>query len=171
MEPLHKLPANWQLFFFIINATGMALVAFMLVGVYEWIVAKTEANLTIEYDRAEGLLRNILPDAIATKLKDSPELIAEEHKQVSVLFADIVNFTATSSKLTKAACDSQETSPTHAGDGIAVSGAWSNHLAEDRNCTIGFSSRRRRGMLGAGERNTICKNIVYVYNLLSWHAI
>ena len=102
MEPLHKLPANWQLFFFIINATGVALVAFMLVGVYEWIVAKTEANLTIEYDRAEGLLRNILPDAIATKLKDSPELIAEEHKQVSVLFADIVNFTATSSKLTPA---------------------------------------------------------------------
>ena len=35
MEPLHKLPANWQLFFFIINATGMALVAFMLVGVFE----------------------------------------------------------------------------------------------------------------------------------------
>ena len=74
----------------------------MLVGVYEWIVTKTEVERTVEYDRAEALLRIILSDAIAAKLKDSPDLIAEEHKQVSVLFADIVNFTATSSKLTPA---------------------------------------------------------------------
>jgi class 3 adenylate cyclase len=64
---------------------------------------KAEAELTVEYERAESLLRNILPDEIAEKLKDGPELIAEEHKQVSILFADIVGFTAASSRLTPSA--------------------------------------------------------------------
>ncbi len=102
-EPLHQLTENWQLFFFMFNATGVALVLPSFIGIYEWMATKAEAELTVEYDRAEGLLRNILPDAIAEKLKDSPELIAEEHKQVSILFADIVGFTAASARLTPAA--------------------------------------------------------------------
>jgi class 3 adenylate cyclase len=102
-EPLHQLSENWQLFFFMFNATGIALLVSGYIGTYEWMATKAEAELTVEYDRAEGLLRNILPDAIAEKLKDSPELIAEEHEQVSILFADIVGFTAASSRLTPAA--------------------------------------------------------------------
>jgi class 3 adenylate cyclase len=102
-EPLHQLTENWQLFFFMFNATGFAVLVPSYIGTYEWMATKAEAELKVEYDRAEGLLRNILPDAIAEKLKDSPGLIAEEHKQVSILFADIVRFTAASSRLTPAA--------------------------------------------------------------------
>ncbi|WP_373088293.1 adenylate/guanylate cyclase domain-containing protein [Sneathiella sp.] len=101
-DPLHELPENWQTFFFIFNTVGAAAVVAIVVGLYEWIATAAEAELTIEFDRAEGLLRNILPDAIAAKLKDSSELIAEEHNQVTVLFADIVDFTQTSSRLTAA---------------------------------------------------------------------
>ncbi|MCF8468984.1 MAG: adenylate/guanylate cyclase domain-containing protein [Sneathiella sp.] len=101
-DPLNELPENWQTFFFTFNTVGAATVIAITIGLYEWIATTAEAQLAIEFDRAEGLLRNILPDAIAARLKDSPELIAEEHKQVTVLFADIVNFTQTSSRLTAA---------------------------------------------------------------------
>lgn len=42
---------------------------------------------------SDDLLHNILPDAVATRLKESPEMIADSHDSVSVLFADVVDFT------------------------------------------------------------------------------
>lgn len=55
----------------------------------------------VEFERArsERLLLNILPRPIADRLKASPEAIADEHAEVTVLFADIVNFTVTSARL------------------------------------------------------------------------
>lgn len=41
----------------------------------------------------EMLLLNILPENIAKRLKGGEETIAEKHQSVSILFADIVNFT------------------------------------------------------------------------------
>jgi len=54
-----------------------------------------EAEQTIERerDRSESLLLNILPEPIAARLKESPSVIANGHEGVSVLFADIANFT------------------------------------------------------------------------------
>jgi class 3 adenylate cyclase len=49
-----------------------------------------------ERSRAEELLLNILPPAIAEKLKTSPGVIAESYDDVTVLFADIVGFTGLS---------------------------------------------------------------------------
>jgi class 3 adenylate cyclase len=49
--------------------------------------------LDAEKDRADYLLRNILPDAIADRLKAGETNIAERYESVSVLFADIVGFT------------------------------------------------------------------------------
>lgn len=43
--------------------------------------------------RADRLLLNILPDAIAWRLKQNPETIADGYNEVTVLFADIVDFT------------------------------------------------------------------------------
>jgi adenylate cyclase len=43
--------------------------------------------------RSERLLLNILPDSIAVQLKESPATIADGHREVTVLFADIVDFT------------------------------------------------------------------------------
>ncbi|MBC5763348.1 adenylate/guanylate cyclase domain-containing protein [Ramlibacter albus] len=55
-----------------------------------------------EHARAEGLLLNILPGAIAQRLKASTERIAEHAEPVTVLFADIVGFTPLSARKTPA---------------------------------------------------------------------
>ncbi len=47
--------------------------------------------------RSESLLLNILPGAIVARLKDSKQVIADEYDDVTVLFADIVDFTTMSS--------------------------------------------------------------------------
>jgi len=56
--------------------------------------------LQAEHERAEALLLNILPGSIVARLKDSPQRIADKFTEVSVLFADIVDFTPYSQQLT-----------------------------------------------------------------------
>jgi class 3 adenylate cyclase len=51
-----------------------------------------------ERARSESLLLNILPAAIAARLKDSQEPIAEHCENATVLFADIVGFTPLSAR-------------------------------------------------------------------------
>jgi class 3 adenylate cyclase len=50
--------------------------------------------LEAERSRSEGLLRNMLPTSIAERLKERQELIADASQQVTVLFADIADFTS-----------------------------------------------------------------------------
>lgn len=61
--------------------------------VYQVILKQTEESLREEHARAEELLHNILPREIIPILKGSPEVIAENFDETSILFADIVNFT------------------------------------------------------------------------------
>jgi adenylate cyclase len=49
--------------------------------------------LEIEQEKSERLLLNILPAAIAERLKHSDRVIAERYAEVTVLFADLVDFT------------------------------------------------------------------------------
>ena len=46
-----------------------------------------------EQARAESLLLNVLPPAIAEQLKENPDVIAHSFSDVTVMFADIVGFT------------------------------------------------------------------------------
>jgi adenylate cyclase len=46
-----------------------------------------------ERERSDLLLLNILPEPIADRLKQHPGVIAEHYDQVTVMFADILNFT------------------------------------------------------------------------------
>jgi adenylate cyclase len=46
-----------------------------------------------ERERSDLLLLNILPEQIANRLKQHPGVIAEHYDQVTVMFADILNFT------------------------------------------------------------------------------
>lgn len=54
------------------------------------------AALREQFDRSETLLRNILPEEIALRLKNRFEVIADRFDAVTVVFADIVGFTTLS---------------------------------------------------------------------------
>jgi class 3 adenylate cyclase len=58
-----------------------------------------EEELRRERDRSEKLLLSILPAKIAQQLKHSRGRIADNFDNVTILFADIVNFTALASRL------------------------------------------------------------------------
>ena len=55
--------------------------------------------LADEQERSERLLRNVLPDPIADRLKQRPgEVIADSFAEATVLFADLVGFTTLSAR-------------------------------------------------------------------------
>ena len=56
-------------------------------------------QIEIERGKSEHLLLNILPSAIAEQLKLKEDIIADIFPEVSLLFADIVNFTPISTEL------------------------------------------------------------------------
>jgi class 3 adenylate cyclase len=54
--------------------------------------------LLAEQERSEGLLLNILPSPIAARLKQGEQVIADRFPEVTVLFADLVDFTRSSDR-------------------------------------------------------------------------
>lgn len=72
--------------FFVLNITGVSLTAYLLLQYA--VRARDEA-----FARSEGLLLNVLPRTIAERLKREPGVIADAYPDVTVLFADIVDFT------------------------------------------------------------------------------
>jgi class 3 adenylate cyclase len=67
-------------------------------------VAIDNSNLFEELDdekkKSEKLLRNILPEEIATELKERGSIEPKQYHHVTVLFTDFVNFTGISSQMT-----------------------------------------------------------------------
>lgn len=61
---------------------------------------RNENKLEVERERSEKLLLNILPQEIATRLKNGETRIADNYENVSILFADLVGFTPLSATLT-----------------------------------------------------------------------
>lgn len=55
--------------------------------------------LTVEQEKSERLLLNVLPEEIAETLKSSEATIAERYESASVLFADLVDFTPMSAEM------------------------------------------------------------------------
>ncbi len=60
---------------------------------------QTLKKLTVEQEKSERLLLNILPAAISNRLKQDSRAIADGFSKATVLFADIVGFTELSSHL------------------------------------------------------------------------
>lgn len=56
-------------------------------------------ELQKEKDKTEKLLLNILPESIASQLKQSHDSIAKDFESVTILFADIVGFTTLAGRL------------------------------------------------------------------------
>ena len=59
-------------------------------------------QLRIEQEKSERLLLNILPKAIADRLKQGQNTIADSFPEATILFADLVGFTRLSSQITPA---------------------------------------------------------------------
>jgi class 3 adenylate cyclase len=60
----------------------------------EVVIDQQQNVIVAEQRRSDALLRNVLPDRVAEQLKTSDEPIADFFPEVTVLFADIVGFTA-----------------------------------------------------------------------------
>jgi class 3 adenylate cyclase len=83
--------------------TGGALYAVLVLASHATVFRDAaERRIATERDRADGLLLNILPHSIALRLMQKPETIADSFDEVAVLFADLVGFTALSSRLRSA---------------------------------------------------------------------
>ncbi len=60
---------------------------------------EAQAALRLEKEKSEQLLLNILPSAIADKLKEEQGCIADRFDEATILFADITDFTGLSSQV------------------------------------------------------------------------
>jgi len=79
-------PYGFSLLFFGINTVGPAAIGFLMIRYMDRQRRAAQA-------RSEELLLNVLPEAIANRLRSGEGVIAEQHAAVSVLFADVVDFT------------------------------------------------------------------------------
>ncbi|MBF8289256.1 MAG: Adenylate/guanylate cyclase protein [Chloroflexi bacterium] len=87
------LPDLVRTTFFGLNVLGPAATAFVIVQLFVRQREAAMAALDAEHLRSEGLLLNVLPRAIAERLKAGAGTIADAYPAVTVLFADVVDFT------------------------------------------------------------------------------
>ncbi|MBX7222765.1 MAG: hypothetical protein K1Y36_22645 [Blastocatellia bacterium] len=74
-------------------------------GIASFIIMTLRASaaaLRVEQQRAELLLLNVLPETIADRLKKDRHAIADSFSEVTVLFADLVEFTKLAEKISAA---------------------------------------------------------------------
>jgi len=88
------LPAGFVIAFFVLNVMGVTISAYVMLGYFVEQRERARVALEAEQERSERLLLNVLPGAIAERLKRDPGIIAEHYDEVTVLFADLVGFTA-----------------------------------------------------------------------------
>jgi class 3 adenylate cyclase len=92
--------------FFVLNFAAISVMIYSLL----WYFASEKQKLRVqvdaqheeirtERDRSEKLLLNVLPPAIAERLKRNEMNIAQGHADVTVMFADIVGFTRMTEEL------------------------------------------------------------------------
>jgi adenylate cyclase len=74
-------------------------IVFTLLAVFASQRRAALAALRVEQEKAENLLLNILPRSIADKLKAQTQPIADQFESASILFADVVDFTPWSERL------------------------------------------------------------------------
>lgn len=85
--------------YFVINAVAVGFTYFVTLRYSIQERARARADLQAERERADALLLNVLPEPIAARLKAGEQVIADGHPEVTVLFADIVGFTAATADL------------------------------------------------------------------------
>jgi adenylate cyclase len=98
--PVDPVSPHLTLAFLLLNIAiligGMAAVLVQLSSV----VRRAEDALAGAYEQSESLLLNVLPASIVERLKLRPGLVADRYPDATILFADIVDFTPMSARLT-----------------------------------------------------------------------
>jgi len=92
--------------FFALNFAAMSTILYLLVSYFvsqrdklQERVDEQHKLLRLEQEKSERLLLNILPGPIADRLKESDTTIADGFADVTVMFADIINFTRLSEEM------------------------------------------------------------------------
>lgn len=87
-------------FFFALNFAAMSSILYFLVRYFVVEMDKIRNQLDQQHQllaeeqkKSERVLLNVLPNSIAQRLKNDAGLIADGHADVTVMFADLVNFT------------------------------------------------------------------------------
>ena len=100
MKSTPAVPPQTSALFFALNFIVMSTLVYMLISFSQSEKEKTRDKLRESNDRlrqaqdqSERLLLNILPGAIAERLKHDDSVIADGFADITVMFADIVNFT------------------------------------------------------------------------------
>jgi len=87
MDFTNNLTSGMVIFFFIINLIGVGSLSFLMVFYFV-------GQKNMFQEKSETLLLNILPKEIVAILKNEPRTIADHFEGVSILFADVVDFTS-----------------------------------------------------------------------------
>jgi guanylate cyclase len=85
--------------FFVMNIVGTATILYGVLRFFQNQKQRVMKYLEIEQIRSEKLLLNILPAAVAVRLKSNDMRIADHYDEVTVLFADLINFTRISKEM------------------------------------------------------------------------
>ncbi|HVY05624.1 MAG TPA: adenylate/guanylate cyclase domain-containing protein [Burkholderiales bacterium] len=101
------IPMRTVAVFFVMNFTIISTMVYLLLRFFVMERDRFEKKLEeqhelvrAEREKSEALLLNILPGHIAERLKHQPGTIADGFPDVSVMFADVVNFTRLAEELT-----------------------------------------------------------------------
>jgi adenylate cyclase len=93
------LPTWFNTTMLALNIVGAGAVSFALLASFAKQRNEALAALRAEQERSEFLLLNILPGPIAERLKAATQTIADHFEAVSIVFADVVDFTPLSQRL------------------------------------------------------------------------
>lgn len=99
LQSAGSLPSRLVVLMFVLNISAISGIAFVLIAYF---IAQRDAAyqlLHLEQEKSENLLLNMLPRQIAATLKNTGGTIADYYGEVTVLFADIVNFTPFSAQI------------------------------------------------------------------------
>jgi class 3 adenylate cyclase len=103
----YGIPLRTVAVFFVMNFTIISTMVYLLLrhfvqerNRYEKQLAEQHELVRIEREKSERLLVSILPTHIAERLKLQPGTIADGFADVSVMFADVVDFTRLAEELT-----------------------------------------------------------------------
>ena len=94
-QNVQPLPSVAILILFALNIAGIGQLTFLAISYFR-------AQRDAAERRSETLLLNVLPEAIAARLKRGEEPIADHHDDITVLFADLAGFTVRSAHETPA---------------------------------------------------------------------